>query len=234
VTYTAGVRTTAHVTSEKKRRANINNGFDALRAAVPGIQTFHSKADVLRRAVSYIRALGPRRRGEVPADHSAPPTPMPLPTPTTTTTAVPHEAFATLDLMEEVQLAWLASGASVSSSSAAALAERDADLQRRLAMAMDCIERLRREREELRRELDALRPGGSSPASHAAAQPTPIFAPYLTLAPPAAPPERLPLGRSLAAHAMMLASMPTAAVKRRRQAKAAAVAAASAAETAHV
>ena len=76
-------RSMAHVSSEKKRRATINSGFEALRAAVPGSQTFHSKADVLRRAVNYIRALGPRRRSDVvlPSPPTAsPPAPVLLAT----------------------------------------------------------------------------------------------------------------------------------------------------------
>lgn len=47
----------AHLASEKKRRANINGGFEALRSVVPACQPCHSKADILRKAVEHISHL---------------------------------------------------------------------------------------------------------------------------------------------------------------------------------
>ena len=55
-------RSAAHLASEKKRRANINGGFESLRSVVPSCQPCHSKAEILRKAVDHIRSLGSQQR----------------------------------------------------------------------------------------------------------------------------------------------------------------------------
>jgi len=167
------LRSQAHVTSEKKRRANINTGFEELRAAVPGCHEFHSKADVLRRAVSYIRSLAPRRRDDdvrraaaamSAAAVAAPPPPM-SPTVPALPTADPAAAARSAGLagvsagdsaalLNELPLAWLAGGAAVPPAAGAA---DEASLHQRLALAVNYIEYLKRQKEELRLQLEALK-----------------------------------------------------------------------------
>jgi hypothetical protein len=54
----------AHLESEKKRRQNINRGFEDLRAIVPSCSVEDSKADVLRKTAAYIRSC---RHGPPPS-----------------------------------------------------------------------------------------------------------------------------------------------------------------------
>jgi len=50
-------RSESHLASEKRRRANINDGFVMLRTVVPGCQPCHSKAEILKKAVHHIKHL---------------------------------------------------------------------------------------------------------------------------------------------------------------------------------
>ena len=50
-------RRAAHVKSEKKRRRNLNNGFEELREVVPLCTYLDSKAGILRKATDYVRML---------------------------------------------------------------------------------------------------------------------------------------------------------------------------------
>jgi len=167
------LRSQAHVTSEKKRRANINTGFEELRAAVPGCHEFHSKADVLRRAVNYIRSLAPRRRDDdmrraaavMSADAvAAPPSPLsptaPLLSAAEPAAAVRSAGMASMSagdsaaLLNELPLAWLAGGAAVPPAAGTA---DEANLHQRLALAVNYIEYLKRQKDELRLQLETLK-----------------------------------------------------------------------------
>lgn len=50
-------RRAAHLESEKKRRRNINHGFEDLRMLVPFCTDLDSKAGILRKSADYIREL---------------------------------------------------------------------------------------------------------------------------------------------------------------------------------
>lgn len=50
-------RRAAHLESEKKRRQNINQGFEDLRQLVPYCTELDSKAEILRKSADYIRKL---------------------------------------------------------------------------------------------------------------------------------------------------------------------------------
>lgn len=54
-------RRAAHLESEKKRRQNINVGFEDLRQLVPYCTELDSKAEILRKSADYIRQL---KKGE--------------------------------------------------------------------------------------------------------------------------------------------------------------------------
>ena len=56
-------RRAAHLESEKKRRQNINQGFEDLRYLVPYCTELDSKAEILRKSANYIRK---RKEGDDP------------------------------------------------------------------------------------------------------------------------------------------------------------------------
>jgi len=61
-------RSESHLASEKRRRANINDGFVMLRGVVPGCQPCHSKAEILKKAVNHIKQLSAKKSAETSAE----------------------------------------------------------------------------------------------------------------------------------------------------------------------